>query len=134
MTYEDIKFFIRAGLGRNEWTLLVYYPDNVDGNPSALQFSGARDDAIASARQRIDRWIRRQRLKAQLALPLNRTRVCRLERGQAAAVNVPAPLPLGRTFHRPHLGEVPITTNRTAANTTVIRSPRRPAPEGSAAQ
>jgi hypothetical protein len=67
VTYEDIKFVIRAGLGRNEWTLLVYYPDNVGGNPSIFQFSGSRDDAIASARQRIDRWIRRQRRKAQLA-------------------------------------------------------------------
>ena len=67
MTYEDVEFVIRAGLGRNEWTLLLYYPDNADGNPSVLQFSGSRQDAIASARQRIDRWIRRQRRKAQLA-------------------------------------------------------------------
>ena len=67
MTYEDVEFVIRAGLGRNEWTLLIYYPDNADGNPSILQFSGSRDDAIASARQRIDSWIRRQRRKAQLA-------------------------------------------------------------------
>jgi hypothetical protein len=66
VTYEDIEFVI-AGLGRNEWTLLIYYPDNADGNPSVLQFSGSRQDAIASARQRIDRWIRRQRRKAQLA-------------------------------------------------------------------
>ena len=28
MTYEDVEFVIRAGLGRNEWTLLIYYPDN----------------------------------------------------------------------------------------------------------
>ena len=28
MTYEDIELVIRAGLGRNEWTLLIYYPDN----------------------------------------------------------------------------------------------------------
>jgi len=52
---------IRAGLGRNEWTLLIYYPDNTDGNPTVLQFSGSRHDAIVSTRQRIDRWIRRQR-------------------------------------------------------------------------
>ena len=55
MIYEDIEFLIRAGLGRNEWTLLIYYPDNLGGNPSVLQFSGSRDDAIASARQRIHR-------------------------------------------------------------------------------
>jgi hypothetical protein len=32
-------------LRRNEWTLLIYYLDNVDGNSSLLQFSGSRDDA-----------------------------------------------------------------------------------------
>jgi hypothetical protein len=31
MTYEDMEFVIRAGLGGNEWTMLIYYPDNVDG-------------------------------------------------------------------------------------------------------
>jgi hypothetical protein len=67
VTYEDIEFVIRAGLGRNEWSLLIYYPDNVEGSPSVLPFSGSRDDAIASARQRIDRWIRRQRRKTRLA-------------------------------------------------------------------
>src|SRR4051794_24116596 len=54
MTYEDdVEFLIRVGLGRNEWTLLIYYPDNADGN-----FSGSRYDAIALAHERIDRWIR----------------------------------------------------------------------------
>ena len=33
MTYEDIEFVIRAGLGRNEWILLIYYPDNGRGEP-----------------------------------------------------------------------------------------------------
>jgi hypothetical protein len=28
MTYEGIEFVIRVGLGRNEWSLLIYYPDN----------------------------------------------------------------------------------------------------------
>jgi hypothetical protein len=31
MTYEDIEF---AGLGRNEWILLIYYPDNGTGESS----------------------------------------------------------------------------------------------------
>ena len=48
MTYEDVEFVIRAGLGRNEWTLLIYYPDNADGNPSVLQFSGQRKAQLAS--------------------------------------------------------------------------------------
>jgi hypothetical protein len=51
MIYEDVEFVIRAGLGRNEWTLLIYYPDNADGNPTVLQFSGSRHDAIAHRRK-----------------------------------------------------------------------------------
>jgi hypothetical protein len=27
MIYEGISFEIRAGLGRNEWTFLIAYPD-----------------------------------------------------------------------------------------------------------
>ena len=26
MIYEDVEFVIRAGLGRNEWTLLISFP------------------------------------------------------------------------------------------------------------
>ena len=28
MTYEGIEYAIRAGLGRNEWVLLISFPDN----------------------------------------------------------------------------------------------------------
>jgi hypothetical protein len=62
MTYEGISFEIRAGLGRNEWTLLIAYPDRAE--PSVLQASGSRDDAIATAHKRIDSWLMRQRRKA----------------------------------------------------------------------
>jgi hypothetical protein len=27
MTYEGIEFVIRAGLGRNEWTVTIHFPD-----------------------------------------------------------------------------------------------------------
>ncbi len=30
MTYEGIEFTIRAGLRRNEWTLLITYPDRAE--------------------------------------------------------------------------------------------------------
>lgn len=30
MTYEGIEFTVRAGLGRNEWTLLITYPDRAE--------------------------------------------------------------------------------------------------------
>ena len=36
MTYEGIDYAIRAGLGRNEWVLLISLPDNVGGNPSVV--------------------------------------------------------------------------------------------------
>ena len=55
MTYEGIEFTVRAGLGRNEWTLL---------EPFVTQANGSRDDAIAVARKRIDTWFRRQRRRA----------------------------------------------------------------------
>jgi hypothetical protein len=61
MTREGISFEIRAGLGRNEWTLLIAYPDRAE--PSVSQATGSRDDAIAAAHSRIGRWFRRQRKK-----------------------------------------------------------------------
>ena len=56
MIYEDVEFVIRAGLGRNEWTLLSLFRQS---KPS--QASGSRGDAIATAHKRLDGWIRRQR-------------------------------------------------------------------------
>jgi hypothetical protein len=35
MTYEEVEFVISAGLGRNEWVLLISFPDNIGGNPSS---------------------------------------------------------------------------------------------------
>jgi hypothetical protein len=34
MTHEGIEYVIRVGIGRNEWALLIYYPDKADGKPS----------------------------------------------------------------------------------------------------
>ena len=67
MTYEGIEYAIRAGLGRNEWVLLISFPDNVGGNPSVVNFSGARNDAIAEAKKRIDNWLKRLEKKKNLA-------------------------------------------------------------------
>ena len=58
MTYEGHPLH-RAGLGRNEWTLLIAYPDRAE--PSLSQATGSRDDALAAAHSRIGRWLRRQR-------------------------------------------------------------------------
>lgn len=62
MTREGISFEIRAGLGRNEWTLLIAYPDRAE--PSVSQATGSRHDAIAAAHSRIGRWLRGQRKEA----------------------------------------------------------------------
>ena len=67
MTYDDIEYVIRASLGRHEWTLLIYFPDNLPGNATVIQFSGSRDDASASVQRRIDSWMRRQHRKAREA-------------------------------------------------------------------
>src|SRR3954451_164835 len=64
MIYEGVEFVIRAGLGRHEWILLISYPDNVDRSPTVSQFSGSMGDATASARRRIDGWMRRHALSA----------------------------------------------------------------------
>jgi hypothetical protein len=53
MTYKDIEFVILAGLAAMAGVLLGSTPDNAKG-PSVLQFNGSREDAIASAQQRID--------------------------------------------------------------------------------
>jgi hypothetical protein len=63
MTYEEIEFVIRAGLGRNEWVLLISFPDNVEGNPSIVNFGGSRKDALAQAKKRIDNWVKRLKKK-----------------------------------------------------------------------
>jgi hypothetical protein len=60
MTYDDIEYVIRASPGRHEWTLLIYFSDNVPGNAKVIQFSG-------SLHRRIDSWMRRQRRKAREA-------------------------------------------------------------------
>ena len=57
MTYEDIEYRIRAGLGRNEWVLLISFPDNIGGNPSVVNFSGTQNEAVAEAKKRINNWV-----------------------------------------------------------------------------
>lgn len=67
MTYEGIDYAIRAGLGRNEWVLLLSFPDNVGGNPSVVNFSGSRNDALAEAKKRINNWMKRLKKKRRAA-------------------------------------------------------------------
>jgi hypothetical protein len=51
MTYEELEFVIRARLGRNEWVLLISFPDNIGGNPSVVNFSGSRKDALGEGKK-----------------------------------------------------------------------------------
>jgi hypothetical protein len=67
--YEGIEFAIRAGLGRQEWVLLINFPDKAE--PSILQVSGSRTLAVASARNRIDGWLARQKRNARASSPPN---------------------------------------------------------------
>jgi hypothetical protein len=71
MTYDGINFEIRAGLGRNEWTVTVHFADASDAlaRSSVVKVTGTRDNAIAAAHKRIDSWLRRQRKKAVVNSP-----------------------------------------------------------------
>jgi hypothetical protein len=61
MHYEGVEYVVRASLGRDEWTLLIYFPDKTpDSRPTVVKFSGSRDEAGGAARRRIDNWIKRQ--------------------------------------------------------------------------
>jgi hypothetical protein len=44
MTYAGIEYAIRAGVGQNEWVLLISFPDNAGGGPTALHYSGSRNE------------------------------------------------------------------------------------------
>jgi hypothetical protein len=60
MNYEGVDYVVRARIGRDEWTLLIYFPDNADSNATVAHFRGTRDEASAAARRRIDRWLKRR--------------------------------------------------------------------------
>jgi hypothetical protein len=64
MTYAGIEYAIRAGVGWNEWVLLISFPDNAGGNASVLHYSGSQNDALAEAKKRIGSWLKRQKKRA----------------------------------------------------------------------
>jgi len=67
MTYEGIEFVIRAGLGRNEWTVTIHFPDASESlaRSSVVKVTGTRDEAILTAQKRIEGWLTRQQRKAR---------------------------------------------------------------------
>jgi hypothetical protein len=66
MVYRQIENQLRAGLGRNEWVILVYYPDKADGKATVAKFRGTLEGANADARHKIDTWLKEQKRKALL--------------------------------------------------------------------
>ena len=64
MIYEQIEYQVRASLGRNEWVILLYYPDNADGKPTTAKFTGTMEKAVGAARHKIDNWLKEQKRKA----------------------------------------------------------------------
>ena len=67
MTYEGIEYAIRAGLGRNEWTVVIYFPgaSKAVARSSVVRVQGAREEAVAVAWRRIDGRLKRQKLKTR---------------------------------------------------------------------
>jgi len=63
MIHKGIEFDIRAGLGRDQWTALIYYPSmtNEGKNATVVRVSGTRNKAEAVACGRIDYWLKNQR-------------------------------------------------------------------------
>jgi hypothetical protein len=66
MVYEQIEYQVRASLGRNEWVLLIYYPDKADGKATVAKFRGTLEGANADARSKIDYWMKDHKRKALL--------------------------------------------------------------------
>jgi len=65
MVYQQIKYLIRASLGRNEWALHVYYPGNADGKATVFKFTGTPQEATAAARRKIDTWLNEQKRRSR---------------------------------------------------------------------
>jgi hypothetical protein len=61
MVYQQIEYQVRASLGRNEWVILIYYPDNAGGKSTNSKFTGTKEEAVC---RKIDNWLTEQKRKA----------------------------------------------------------------------
>jgi hypothetical protein len=52
--YCGIEYTLRQGIGRDQWVLIIHYPDTAGVE---TRFAGTRDAAL----QRIRNWLERQR-------------------------------------------------------------------------
>ena len=62
MNYEGIEFYVRAGLGRNEWVVTIHFPD---ASEHRVKVTVTRDEAVALTQDRIRNWRKRQKLKTR---------------------------------------------------------------------
>jgi hypothetical protein len=69
MVYQHLEYQVRASLGRNEWVILIYYPDNAGGKSTNSKFTGTKEEAVGAARHKIDNWLKEQKRKAPSATP-----------------------------------------------------------------
>ena len=53
MNYQQIEYQVRASLGRNEWVILIYYPDNADGKSTNSKFTGTKREAAVQLAARL---------------------------------------------------------------------------------
>jgi hypothetical protein len=53
-----------ASLGRDEWVLLIYFPDKPDGKATVSKFTGTRAVVAGAARRKIDNWLSEKKRKA----------------------------------------------------------------------
>jgi len=64
MIYQGIEYQVRASLGRDEWVLLIYFPDKPDGKATVSKFTGTRAVVAGAARRKIDNWLSEKKRKA----------------------------------------------------------------------
>jgi hypothetical protein len=50
MIYQGIEYQVRASLGRDEWVLLIYFPDKPDGKATISKFTGTRAEVAGACR------------------------------------------------------------------------------------
>jgi len=53
MIFQGIEYQVRASLARDEWVLLIYFPDKPDGKATVSKFTGTRAEVTGAAAARL---------------------------------------------------------------------------------
>jgi hypothetical protein len=69
MDYEGVEYVVRAGLGRNEWAIVIHFPGASEAlaRSSVVRLQGTREKANSVAHERTRNWLKRQRLMSGAA-------------------------------------------------------------------